>query len=210
MPTRDSAVSEEINLDNTEGGSRGPLQERASYWFYRQMGLQFSMQEYVRRIINGNNQANYEDVQNIEGDYIDMWFPNDADGYIHKIDDYFEYSADGTGFSNIDEGLHYDSSHPLLKETYRWHFEKRGHREDDNWDHFFNFAKAMNTPRAARITSRPSNRSSIPNISPGSWRSVTPSATGIAMGTVGERTTTFTTPRWRTSGTCCPGTSTLR
>jgi len=136
---------EEINLDNTEVGNRGPLQERASYWLYRQMGLQFSMQEYVRRIINGNNQANYEDVQNIEGDYIDMWFPDDADGYMHKIDDYFEYSADGTGFSNIDEGLHYNSSHPLLKETYRWHFEKRGHREDDNWDHFFNFAKAMNT-----------------------------------------------------------------
>ena len=140
---------EEINLDWTEGGSRGPLQERASYWFYRQMGLQYSMQEYVRLVTNGNNYANYEDVQNIEGDYIDMWFPNDADGYIHKIDDYFEYSADGTGFSNIDEGLHYDSRHPLLKETYRWHFEKRGHREDDNWDHFFNFAKAMNTPSSS-------------------------------------------------------------
>jgi hypothetical protein len=136
----------EVNLDNTEGGNRGPLQERASYWLYRQMGLQYSMQEYVRRVINGNNQANYEDVQNVEGDYIDMWFPNDADGYMHKIDDYFEYSADGTGFSNIDEGLHYDSRHPLLKETYRWHFEKRGHREDDNWGPFFNFAKAMNTP----------------------------------------------------------------
>jgi hypothetical protein len=140
---------EEINLDNTEGGNRGPLQERASYWFYRQMGLEFSMQEFVRLVTNGNSYANYEDVQNIEGDYIDMWFPNDADGYMHKIDDYFEYSADGTGFSNIDEGLHYDSRHPLLKETYRWHFEKRGHREDDNWDHFFNFAKAMNTPSSS-------------------------------------------------------------
>jgi len=140
---------EEINLDNTEGGNRGPLQERASYWFYRQMGLQFSMQEFVRLVINGNNHANYEDVQNIEGNYIDMWFADDSDGYMHKIDDYFEYSADGTGFANIDEGLHYDSRHPLLKETYRWHFEKRGHREDDNWDHFFDFAKAMNTPSSS-------------------------------------------------------------
>ena len=136
---------EEINLDNTEGGNRGPLQERASYWLYTQMGLQFSMQEFVRLVTNGNNYANYEDVQNIEGDYIDMWFPDDAEGYMHKVDDYFEYSADGTGYTNLDEGLHYDSRHPLLKETYRWHFEKRGHREDDNWDHFFNFAKAMNT-----------------------------------------------------------------
>jgi hypothetical protein len=139
---------EEINLDTTEGGGRGPLQERASYWFYRQMGLQYSMQEYVRVIINGNNYGNYEDVQNIEGDYVDMWFPEDNDGYLHKIDDYFEYSVDGTGFANYNdpgEGLLYDSSHPLLPETYRWHFEKRSHRDDDNWQHLFDFAVAMNT-----------------------------------------------------------------
>jgi hypothetical protein len=139
---------EEINLDTTEGGNRGPLQERASYWFYRQMGLQYSMQEYIRLISNGNNYANYEDVQNIEGDYVDMWFPEDNDGYLHKIDDYFEYSADGTGFRNYNdpgEGLIYNSSHPLLKETYRWHFEKRSHRENDNWQHLFDFAVAMNT-----------------------------------------------------------------
>jgi len=136
---------EEINLDTTEGGSRGPLQERASYWFYRQMGLQYSMQEYIRLISNGNNYGNYEDVQNIEGDYVDMWFPEDNGGYLHKIDDYFEYSADGTGFSNFDQGLRYDSAHPRLKETYRWCFEKRSHREDDNWENFFDFAAAMNT-----------------------------------------------------------------
>jgi hypothetical protein len=137
---------EEINIDTTEGGSRGPLQERASYWFQAQLGLEFSMQEFIRPIFNGNAYSNYEDVQKIDGHYIDMWFPDDADGYIHKIDDYFEYTADGTGFSNLDEGLKYDSSHPLLKETYRWGFEKRSHREDDNWNHLFNFAVAMNTP----------------------------------------------------------------
>ncbi|GAH67776.1 unnamed protein product, partial [marine sediment metagenome] len=53
---------------------------------------------------------------------------------------------DGTGFANLDEGLKYDSSHPLLKETYRWGFEKRSHRENDYWDHLLDFAEAMNTP----------------------------------------------------------------
>jgi len=136
---------EEVNLDNTEGSNRGPLQERASYWFYKQMGLQHSMQEFVRPIINGRSNGIYEDVQKIDGDYIAKWFPGDTDGYIHKIDDYFEYSADGTGFSNLDEGLKQDSSHPLLKETYRWGFEKRSHRENDNWNPLFDFAVAMNT-----------------------------------------------------------------
>ena len=144
-PDRKFRGREEVNLDNTEGSDRGPLQERASYWFYKQMGLQFSMQEYVRPIINGRSNGVYEDVQKVDGDYIDRWFPGDNEGYIHKIDDYFEYSADGTGYSNLDEGLKYDSSHPLLKETYRWGFEKRSHRENDNWDPLFDFAVAMNT-----------------------------------------------------------------
>ncbi len=140
---------EEINLDNTEGGSRGPLQERASYWFYRKMGLQYSSQEYVRPVMNGSVYNSYEDVQKIDGEYIDVWFPEDTDGYIHKIDDYFEYTADGTGFSNLDEGLKYGPSHPLLKETYRWGFEKRGQRQNDTWDHLFDFAVAMNTPSSS-------------------------------------------------------------
>ncbi len=140
---------QEINLDNTEGSDRGPLQERASYWFYRQMGLQFSAQEFVRPIINGRSNGIYEDVQKIDGDYIDRWFPADNDGYVHKIDDYFEYSADGTGFTNLDEGLKYDSRHPLLKETHRWGFEKRSHRENDNWDHLFDLAVALNTPSSS-------------------------------------------------------------
>ena len=133
---------EEINLDRTEGSSRGPLQERVSYWFHRKMGLHYSSQEYVRPIINGNSYQNYEDVQKIDGDYVDGWFPDDDEGYIHKIDDYFEYSADGTGFSYRDEGL---NSGPLIKETYRWNMEKRSHREDDDWDHLFDFASAMHT-----------------------------------------------------------------
>ncbi|MBE0537256.1 MAG: lamin tail domain-containing protein, partial [Phycisphaerae bacterium] len=140
---------EEINLDNTEGGGRGPLQERASYYFYRRMGLQFSSQEYVRPVLNGYAYHSYEDVQKIEGDYVDVWFPDDNNGYIHKIDDYFEYNANGTGHSNLDEGLKYDAAHPLLKETYRWAFEKRGHRENDTWDHLFEFAVAMNTPSSS-------------------------------------------------------------
>jgi hypothetical protein len=148
-PDQKFGAREEINLDNTEGGNRGPLQERASYWFYEKMGLEFSKQEYVRLIMNGRSHADYEDVQKVDGDYIRRWFPSDTEGYIHKIDDYFEYSADGTGFANLDEGLKYDSRHPLLKETYRWGFEKRSHRENDNWDHLFDLAVALNTPSSS-------------------------------------------------------------
>ncbi|MCX5643409.1 MAG: lamin tail domain-containing protein [Phycisphaerae bacterium] len=134
-----------INLDNTEGSSRGPLQERASYWFFAHVGLQYSTQEWVRLISNGHSWGSYDDVRKIDGDYIDLWFATDNNGYLHKVDDYFEYSVDGTGYTNIDEGLRADAQHPLIPETYRWHFEKRSHSEEDNWQHLFDFAIAMNT-----------------------------------------------------------------
>ncbi len=145
-PDQKLGPREEINLDNTEGSNRGPLQERASYWFYRKMGLQYSTQEYIQVINSGNVHRDYEDVRKIDGDYVDSWWPGDDDGYIHKIDDYFEYNAAGTSHSNYDEGLKYDGSHPLIPETYRWGFEKRSHRENDEWGHLFDFAVAMNTP----------------------------------------------------------------
>jgi len=142
---------EEINLDSTEEAYRGPLQERASYWFYAQLGLQHSRQEWVRLFINGVSQTNYEDVQKIDGDYLDAWFPENNEGYIHKVDDYFEYNAQGTSHSGeqADEGLLCNSQHPLIPETYRWHFEKRSHPEDDNWQHLFDLAIALNTPSSS-------------------------------------------------------------
>lgn len=147
---------EEMNLDNTENSSRGPLQERVAYWFYAHMGLQYSRQEWPWLIINGRSYGSYDDVQKIDGDYIDRWFPDNSEGYIHKIDDYFEYSADGTSHSGerADEGLIFNAQHPLIPETYRWHFEKRSHPEDDNWEHLFTLARALNASATPSATYR--------------------------------------------------------
>jgi hypothetical protein len=146
-PDQKFRAREEMNLDNTElNRNGGPLQERAAYWFYGRMGLQYSRQEWPRLVINGRVHGSFDDVQKIDGDYIDAWFPGNNEGYIHKIDDYFEYNAQGTSYTNIDEGLLSDSQHPLVPETYRWHFEKRSHPEDDNWQHLYELAVALNTP----------------------------------------------------------------
>lgn len=136
----------EINLDNTEEQSRGPLQERVSYWLIGHSGLPFSTQEWVLLISNGTVNQRYDDVRKIDGAYINTWFPDNAEGYIHKIDDYFEYNVDGTSYSNIDEGLRADNQHPFVPDTYRWHFEKRSHQENDDWGHLFAFASALNIP----------------------------------------------------------------
>jgi hypothetical protein len=147
---------EEINLDWTEGSSRGPLQERASYWFYAQLGMQHSRQEWVRLFVNGTRLTNFEDVQKVDGDYLDAWFPRNNEGYLHKIDDYFEFNAEGTSHSGeaADEGLLYGTNHPLIPETYRWHFEKRSHPENDTWQHLYELAVALNTQSASTTYER--------------------------------------------------------
>jgi hypothetical protein len=125
---------------------KGPLRERASYWFSAHVGLPYSNQEWVRLISNGHSYNGFYDIQQVDADYAEAWFPDNPDGFLHKIDDYFEYSVDGTSYRNLDEGLHADARHPALPETYRWHFEKRSHPEGDEWSHLYAFAAALNTP----------------------------------------------------------------
>jgi hypothetical protein len=145
-PDQKFRVREELDLDSTEQDYRGPLQERACYWFFRHMGLEYSTQEYVRLIVNGRTGIIYEDVQKVDSDYIARWFPNDDTGYLHEVDDYFEYNADGTSHSGEtgEEGLLYNARHPLIPETYRWHVEKRCHPEDDDWQHVYDLVVALN------------------------------------------------------------------
>ena len=122
----------------------GPLRERASYWFCAHLGLPYSTLEWIRAIFNGHTYNGFYDIQQIDGDYVKAWFPDNAEGFLHKIDDYFEYTVDGTGYANLDEGLRADAQHPPIPETYRWHFEKRTHSEEDYWQPLFDFAVALN------------------------------------------------------------------
>ena len=180
----------------------GPLRERAGYWFCAHLGLAYSTLEWNRAILNGHSYNGFYDIQQIDGDYIDVWFPDNAEGFLHKIDDYFEYTVDGTGYANIDEGLRADARHPPIPETYRWHFEKRSHTEEDNWQPLVDFAVAMNA-----VSTNPGYEQSVESkLDPRLFAKVLAVRHAVgdwdSYGYTAARTTASTMPCRRANGTC--------
>jgi hypothetical protein len=133
----------EINLDNLEPGRDPTIQrEKAAFVLYEELGLPWSQMDYVRLWINGNDHGVYADVFKIDNDYVKSFWPEDAEGNLHKVDDYFEFD-DNFGFSNRDARL---TNYGTRKEEYRWNFEKRDDDRNDDFTPMFDLVRLMNTP----------------------------------------------------------------
>jgi hypothetical protein len=132
----------EINLDNLEPGRDPTIQrEKTAYVLYEQLGLPWSQMDYVRLWINGNDHGVYADVFKADNDYVKTFWPEDAGGNFHKIDDYFEFD-DSFGFSNRDARL---TNYGTKKEEYRWNFEKRDDDRNDDFTPMYDLVRLMNT-----------------------------------------------------------------
>jgi len=133
----------EIDLDNLEPGRDPTLQrENVAYLLFKELGLPYSEMTYVRMWFNGNDHGVYSNTQKIDKSYVQVHFPEDQGGNIHKVDDYFEFDDNG-GFSNRDAHL---TDYGSKKEEYRWNFEKRDTDRDDDWTNLQTLARLMNTP----------------------------------------------------------------
>ncbi len=88
---------------NTSSDTSG-MAEQTSYEIFRGMGIHYNYRRYVhvflngqQRSITGNLTGNFimEDSQQPNGDMINEWFPDDSDGQLYKIEDWFEFTDDG-------------------------------------------------------------------------------------------------------------------
>jgi len=140
----------EINLDTMESGRNPPLQsERIAYWICRKIGIPWSNTRFVRVLANQNDHGLYGDVQKVDGDYASFWFPGDDEGYLYKIDDWFEFTDSGS-FNNRDADLRYWENGDLSwwgeeKELYRWNYRPRSRDEEDNLQPIIDLIQAANS-----------------------------------------------------------------
>ncbi len=127
----------EINLDTMEPGRNPALQsERIAYWISRKIGVPWSQIRFVRVLCNQTDHELYGDAQKVDEDYVAFWFPDDDDGYLYKVDDWFEFN-DGGGFANRDADLRYWGGGNLggwgeEKELYRGNYKIRSRDSEDN------------------------------------------------------------------------------
>ncbi len=93
----------DINLFRPgNGGGDGTGQaEIQAYWFGGQFGVPFLFHRPVFLMVNGlqrGGSANFvHDAQQPNGDFVEQWYPDDADGELHKIQIGFEFGNTGYG-----------------------------------------------------------------------------------------------------------------
>lgn len=143
----------EFNL-NKFIGDNTRQREKVGYWFAEQLGLPFSHQAFIRFHINGSTGGDsYTDIHHIDSDYIRTWFPDQDEGELYKIDDWFEFYVDGNGefqrrFNvNAQLGVYTTTGGVKKQARYRWNWNKRSNRWlDDDYTSLFALVDAVNTP----------------------------------------------------------------
>lgn len=115
----DTVLNTAGNPSTSNGASDTSAQsEQASYIIFKEMGIQYNYRRYMHFFLNGNQRsvadnipgglaANFimEDSQQPNADTVEQWFPDDTDGEIYKIEDWFAFSDTGFNAGNEDADL---------------------------------------------------------------------------------------------------------
>ena len=156
----------ELNTDSGEHGGRDPtaLREGTSFKMAEQLGFPSCYQRFVHVVINGITEASRGfpimlDVQQVNSKYIACWFPDDQEGEIYKIDDWFEYTDTPTMQANKSASLQsFTTTDPVTGKTikkqarYRWSWEKKANRGlNDDYSSLFDAVDACNAPDAEYV-----------------------------------------------------------
>ncbi len=149
----------EFNLNGIHHSDSSAQRELMGYWIAEKLGLAFSHQTYIHLYRNGRGQqlgANvFTDIQHIESEYLQSWFPDDDGGELFKIDDWFEFTPTFS-FTSVQNArlLPYREADGTLKQArYRWSWNKRSNRWlDDDYSSLFQLVEAVNTEDDAIYT----------------------------------------------------------
>jgi hypothetical protein len=109
FPADDLLLGEsDINLfrPGNGGGDATGQAEIHAYWFGGQFGIPHLFHRPVFLMVNGlqrGGSANImHDAQQPNGDFVDQWYPEDAEGELHKIQTGFEFG--NTAYGNGEQG----------------------------------------------------------------------------------------------------------
>jgi hypothetical protein len=125
-----------INLDNLAAG--GTMHDRMVQWLMYKMGeVPTPSHEYVRfyehcALKVDRNFGIYDLGKRVDMDMMAAYYPDGDNGFLHKVDDHFEWD-DGGGFtrnSDMTGNLRYLGAD---EEFYRWNFKPRSREAEDDF-----------------------------------------------------------------------------
>lgn len=145
-----------LNLPSNLGSDGTGVREQVFFWMADQLNQPFNHRRYHHLFINGDDRGRgqaFEDSQQPNRDFVEQWVPNDDEGGLYKIEDWFEFGdtvsrpffnndAELTALRTTDLAT---GRQELKKERYRWWFRKRAVRDSaHDYSDLFRLVEAMN------------------------------------------------------------------
>ena len=133
--------------------------EQTAFWIGRKLGAPYMNRRYIRLFFNGlQRSVVYEDVQQPNAEVVSEFFPDDDNGSLHKIEDWFEFNDMGDGMlGNVDATLQNFTTTGGAKKTarYRWNWRPRATKEAGNaFTNLFALVDALNATQPEPFRSR--------------------------------------------------------
>ncbi len=154
---RDDLFREKLrkfNLDNHHSGGLD-ARERISHYLIRHQNVGSTRVPYsdtqtvVRWEVNDRTNSVLEQVWVPDVQFLDLWFPEDANGDFFEVDDRFVINDSGGRDGNRDAELRYPPPSPRSdgngenKENYRWFFNLRAKNGADDYSRLIELARVM-------------------------------------------------------------------
>ena len=125
--------------------------EQTAFWIGRKLGTPYLNRRYIQLFFNGQRRSTiYEDAQQPDGEVVAQFFPNDKNGSLHKIEDWFEFDDAAYKLGNVDATLQNFTTTGGVKKAarYRWNWRPRSTTESARaFTNLFALVDALNQPQ---------------------------------------------------------------
>ena len=129
--------------------------ETTAYWLGRKLGLGFNHKRHVFVFMNGQPRGMiYFDHQQPNSEVIEEYFPNDPNGRLHKIEDWFEFNDAANAHEIITCTLqNFMVGGEKRAERYRWTWRPRAGTAPNDFHDLFAVVDAANATSPEPLTS---------------------------------------------------------
>jgi hypothetical protein len=152
----------------TDTGTFGPdataQSETIGHWMGRKIGVRPANRRDVLVYVNGQQRGMiYWDYQKPRRELIQEFFPDDAEGQLHYIDDWFEFNDAADGFSSTTATLQdFTVNGTKRAARYRWTWEPTGGTAPNSFADLFSLVDAVNAPTPEPMTTATATLMNVP------------------------------------------------
>ncbi|HEX3800100.1 MAG TPA: lamin tail domain-containing protein [Verrucomicrobiae bacterium] len=198
---------------NFAGDDASLQREQLANFFLRALGVPWLNRRYIVVNVNGNRRGTLmEDAQCPGGDVVKEHYPNDSDGYLYKMQPWFEFAPFPTGSSigfnnqswcNIESYLTTGNAKKIAR--YRYMFlSRRTPDSESNFTNVFNLIDAANSSSSPNYVANLEGQADMENWmrvfaanhAAGNWDSFGSSSGQNLYGYVGTQGTKYSLHMW--------------